>query len=138
MTEEEREQLGRGRAKCPKCGKKGLGYAMHAHAFGFKDYDRFRCRYCKKTFKRKEPKPPAPPAPPAPGELRVNLPYWTMMPRNCPLIEQTADGTEVGVCCFFLSDGKTCPRHGDVTERVERAKHDRDLRRAKNERDLRG
>jgi transposase-like protein len=48
------------RGKCPACGKKGLGVASHPHAFGYKDYDRFACRYCKKTFKRKE-KPCEPP-----------------------------------------------------------------------------
>lgn len=39
---------------------------------------------------------------------------------NCPLIEQTANGTPVGRCCFHLPDGKTCPRHGDVFPEVER------------------
>jgi len=38
----------------------------------------------------------------------------------CPIIEQTADGTRCGQCCFYLPDGKTCPRHGDVQEEVDR------------------
>jgi DNA-directed RNA polymerase subunit RPC12/RpoP len=37
--------------KCPNCGKKGLSYAPHPHAFGWKDYDRVACRYCGKRFK---------------------------------------------------------------------------------------
>lgn len=40
--------------------------------------------------------------------------YDKLMPRNCPVMEYTADGTYVGVCTFFLKDGKTCPRHGVV------------------------
>lgn len=40
-----------GRAKCPKCGRKGVGYAPHAHALGYKDYDRARCRYCRAVFR---------------------------------------------------------------------------------------
>lgn len=50
--------LGRGRATCPACERKGLGYAAHPHAFGWKDYDRASCRYCRKTFKIRR----APPA----------------------------------------------------------------------------
>ena len=38
---------------CPNCKKKGMGYAMHPHAYGWKDYDRFHCKYCKKYFRRK-------------------------------------------------------------------------------------
>ena len=37
--------------KCPKCGRKGLHYAAHPHAFGWKDYERARCRFCRSTFK---------------------------------------------------------------------------------------
>ena len=44
------EALRRGRQVCPVCGKRGVGYAEHAHARGFKDYDRARCRYCRKGF----------------------------------------------------------------------------------------
>lgn len=42
--------LNRGRAKCPACGRKGLGYAGHPHAFGHKDYSTASCRYCQKRF----------------------------------------------------------------------------------------
>ncbi len=42
------------RVPCPECGKKGLHYAMHPHAFGWKDYGRIVCRFCSATFKRKE------------------------------------------------------------------------------------
>lgn len=41
--------------KCPKCGKKGLNYADHPHAFGWKDYDRVACRYCGSRFKLSAP-----------------------------------------------------------------------------------
>lgn len=30
---------------------------------------------------------------------------------NCPINEQTADGTKVGRCWFFLTNGVICPRH---------------------------
>jgi len=43
------------REVCPACGRKGLGYAGHAHALGWKDYDRASCRYCHKTFRLKSP-----------------------------------------------------------------------------------
>ena len=39
---------------------------------------------------------------------------------NCPINEQTADGNPVGKCGFHLPDGKTCPRHGDVSVEVDR------------------
>ncbi|MEN6317257.1 MAG: hypothetical protein ABFD82_00665 [Syntrophaceae bacterium] len=39
------------RAPCPKCGRKGVGYANHPHAFGYRDYDRLECRYCNAKFK---------------------------------------------------------------------------------------
>jgi hypothetical protein len=39
---------------------------------------------------------------------------------NCPIIEQTADGTTCGRCWFHLSDGHTCPRHGDVSDEVDK------------------
>ena len=42
--------------------------------------------------------------------------------KNCPINEQTADGHVCGRCWFFLEDGKTCPRHGDVSGPVERYK----------------
>lgn len=37
---------------------------------------------------------------------------------NCPIMEQTGDGVTVGRCWFHLIDGKTCPRHGDVSQAV--------------------
>jgi transposase-like protein len=43
--------------KCPACNRKGLHYAMHPHAFGWKDTSRLECRFCHKTFKIKEPPP---------------------------------------------------------------------------------
>ena len=44
-----------GRVVCPACGRKGLGYAPHPHAYGWKDYSRASCRYCHKQFKKREP-----------------------------------------------------------------------------------
>ena len=49
------------------------------------------------------------------AQLRVNNSYQKLHPNNCPLIEKTADGVEVGTCCFFMVDNK-CPRHGDITK----------------------
>lgn len=46
--------------------------------------------------------------------LRVNKSFQKLFPSNCPLIEKTADGIEVGTCCFYMEDGTTCPRHGDI------------------------
>ena len=40
-----------GREVCPKCKRKGLGYASHAHALGWNDYEKASCRYCHATFK---------------------------------------------------------------------------------------
>lgn len=34
-----------------------------------------------------------------------------MFPNNCPLIEKTADGVEVGACWFGMKND-ICPRHG--------------------------
>lgn len=39
---------------------------------------------------------------------------------NCPIIEQTADGTRCGRCWYHLPDGQTCPMHGDVSVEVAR------------------
>lgn len=39
-----------GRIPCPKCGRKGLGFSAHPHAFGWKDYKRASCRYCDASF----------------------------------------------------------------------------------------
>ena len=50
--------------------------------------------------------------------LRISKSYQKLMPSNCPLIEQTGDGVEVGTCCFYMPDGKTCPRHGDVDKLI--------------------
>lgn len=36
---------------CPKCGRRGLHFAMHPHAFGWKDYGRVECRFCSARFK---------------------------------------------------------------------------------------
>lgn len=41
---------------------------------------------------------------------------------NCPINEQTADGTVVGRCYCYLPDGQTCPRHGNVSQEIERYK----------------
>lgn len=41
-------------------------------------------------------------------------------PNNCPINEQTADGVPCGRCWYYLKDGKTCPRHGDVSIEVAR------------------
>ena len=38
--------------------------------------------------------------------------------QNCPILEQTGDGTVCGRCWFFLRDGITCPRHDDVEPEV--------------------
>lgn len=38
---------------------------------------------------------------------------------NCPINEQTGDGVAVGRCWFYLPDGVTCPRHGNVATEVE-------------------
>lgn len=63
MTEETEEAKGvqlnfklplnlhRLKIKCPKCGKKGINYDDHAHAFGYKDYGFVRCRYCRSRWK---------------------------------------------------------------------------------------
>lgn len=45
-----------------------------------------------------------------------------MFNNNCPIIEQTGDGHTCGRCWFYLPDGVTCPRHGDVSVEVERYK----------------
>ena len=37
---------------------------------------------------------------------------------NCPINEQTGSRVVVGRCWFHLPDGKTCPRHGDVSAPV--------------------
>lgn len=37
------------------------------------------------------------------------------LPDNCAIRERTATGQSVGRCWHWLPDGKTCPRHGDVS-----------------------
>ena len=54
------------------------------------------------------------------SEKRAEIKY-------CPIIESTADGDLVGRCWFYLYDGKTCERHGDVSEAVEHYKITGDL-----------
>ena len=39
--------------------------------------------------------------------------------KNCPILEVTGDNVPCGRCWFYLPDGKTCPRHGDVSAAVE-------------------
>ena len=46
-----RDRLKGGRVECPACKRKGVGYAAHEHALGWKDYERASCRYCHKVFK---------------------------------------------------------------------------------------
>lgn len=41
---------------------------------------------------------------------------------NCPINEQTGDGRICGRCRFYLSDGFTCSRHGDVSVEVRHFK----------------
>jgi len=49
---------------------------------------------------------------------RINGSYRNLFRSNCPVIEQTADGVEVGTCTFYMEDGKTCPRHGDINQYI--------------------
>lgn len=51
----------------------------------------------------------------------INRTAWAQAPRNCPVLEYTADGRPVGTCTFFMPDGKNCPRHGDITESLKHA-----------------
>jgi len=46
-------------------------------------------------------------------KLRINEGHYEAHPMNCPVIEQTADGVAVGVCCYHLDSG-VCPRHGKI------------------------
>ena len=43
--------------------------------------------------------------------MRINKSYHKMFPNNCPVIEVTGDGVEVGTCTYHIPDG-VCPRHG--------------------------
>lgn len=56
MSKPPNDSLKSGRRVCPKCGKRGVGYASHPHAYGWKDYSRASCRYCGARFTVKEPK----------------------------------------------------------------------------------
>lgn len=47
-------------------------------------------------------------------KLRINKNYQEICPNNCPIIEQTADGVEIGTCCFYIGEEKICPRHGKI------------------------
>ena len=38
---------------------------------------------------------------------------------HCPIRELTADGYPAGRCWYYLPDGVTCERHGDVAEYVD-------------------
>lgn len=51
--------------------------------------------------------------------MRVNKPFRKSWPNNCPLIDVDGDGREVGTCWYYMKDGKTCPRHGDITPYLE-------------------
>ena len=50
---EDKHTLFSGQVPCPKCGRKGVGYASHPHAYGWKDYSKAECRYCMAIFKLK-------------------------------------------------------------------------------------
>lgn len=56
------------------------------------------------------------------GSEKRRLPGWEGSQcksfRSCPICEETADGVSVGRCWLRLEEGKTCPRHGDVSEAV--------------------
>ncbi|NIV02803.1 MAG: hypothetical protein GWN55_16020 [Phycisphaerae bacterium] len=54
--------------------------------------------------------------------MRVNKAMREQSPRTCPLIEVDGDSKECGTCCFHMPDGKTCPRHGDITPYLEEGK----------------
>jgi len=46
---------------------------------------------------------------------------------NCPILERDGDGRPCGRCWFYLPDGKTCPRHGDVSEAVKLYQNTKEL-----------
>jgi len=48
--------------------------------------------------------------------VEINSEYARLNPRNCAVRERTGDSVSVGVCSFYLVDGTTCPRHGQVKE----------------------
>ncbi len=47
---EAKPEMRSARQVCPKCTRKGVGYAPHPHAFGYKSYNRAVCRYCRAWF----------------------------------------------------------------------------------------
>ena len=53
-----KEALQKGREKCPKCSRKGLGYAQQPHVISYRCrvIDKATCRYCKASFRIKESK----------------------------------------------------------------------------------
>lgn len=48
------------------------------------------------------------------ADLEIAVGYALAYPTNCAIRERTADGDSVGPCTFYLKDGMTCPRHGQV------------------------
>jgi len=46
--------------------------------------------------------------------MRINKAYQEMFPNNCPVIEVTGDGVEVGTCTHYMPNG-VCPRHGRLS-----------------------
>ena len=79
---------------------------------------------CILGWREKAPQTEAPLYPDDPVELfyicgiDYSESYDKLNHRNCAVIERTADGKSVGICCFNLQDGTTCPRHGTVKEEV--------------------
>lgn len=48
------------------------------------------------------------------ARLRINEAYASTCPNNCPVIEQNADGSEVGVCARYIGRSRRCERHGVI------------------------
>lgn len=48
------------------------------------------------------------------ASIEISASYAALAPNNCAVRERTADGTSVGVCTHYLTNGTTCPRHGVV------------------------
>jgi len=51
-----------------------------------------------------------------PKPRRINWSHFKLHPRNCPVIEETADGVACGTCTFFMKEEHVCPRHGKIIE----------------------
>lgn len=47
---------------------------------------------------------------------KINWSHFKSFPKNCPVIEETADGVSCGVCTFYIGTEKVCPRHGKIVE----------------------